>query len=1341
MSQQGSEVDETEFRNELAEKERQLLLKELELLRMENGLLQNRRDNVEKSLNLREVEDCLPTFGEDSGNNSVEKWLQEIEENSNLFGWSELQQLVCAKKLLRGTAKLWLNAQPTLKTWKLFKAEIISEFGHQVSSACVHKELSTRKKKPSENCQEYLIIMRGIAQKTVIEEEALVEYVIDGIPDREQNKMMLYGAKSVADLKEKLKLYTAFKEKEKRHSDEKPTKEEKSKPRTTTTDRCHNCGKLGHKVKDCKSLEKGPKCFRCNNFGHIASKCSKSESQANNKVEDKSETKKSMQVTNKTSRDRMCKTVEVNQFPIEALIDTGSDVNLIRAEDYFKIGSPKIEGVTQELKGLGSRIKTLGCFKADVKMDESTYTTNIHVVPQSAMDMSLVIGGELLSQASIIITKENVKVMRIEVENDIQKVTTDCTDANYVNEVTKMIDNYNPKEPKTTVVTTKIILKDELPIHQTPRRLSVKEDEEVQRQIEEWLEKKIIRPSNSEYSSPIVLVKKKNGSTRICVDYRKLNKHVVKDRYPLPVIEDQIDKLQGTKIFSTIDLKNGFFHVPVEESSIKYTAFVTPRGQYEFLRTPFGYCNSPLSFQRYINHIFKEAIREGILLVYLDDLVILAKNEEEALQRLKIILQVAEDHGLQINWQKCSFLCRTIEYLGYEISENKIKPSTAKINAVSNYPEPKTVKQIQSFLGLSGYFRKFIPNYATIARPLYDLLKKESKFKFGAEERISFHTLKTALSEPVLRIYNPTAATELHTDASRYGLGAILLQQDDHDGKMHPVYYYSKKTNEAEQRYTSYELEVLAIITALKKFRVYLYGIDFKIVTDCAAFQMTMSKKDITTRIARWALQLEDFSYTIEHRPGVRMKHVDALSRNPVSMVVSRGVVAQIKQAQKADHNLRAIVRLIEETGNHEDYLVESGVLYKEQEGRKLLVLPKIMQMETVGKVHVENGHFAVRKVQELIEREFWFPEMKKKIEKYIANCIPCIMAERKKGKKECLLKPIEKGDRPLETYHIDHLGPLLTTKKNYKYLLAVVDGFTKFVWLYPVKTTTSEETIGKLELQASTFGNPKRLISDRGTSFTSTVFNEYCTKNDIEHLSITTGVPRGNGQVERIFRTIIPVLTKLSLEKPTEWYKHTTGLQRVLNNTFQRSINRTPFEMLIGTKMRTLEQVNVLEAIEEEVAKNYDEERNMIRNEAKASIMKVQEENKRNYDRKRKEARKYKMGDAVAVKRTQFKTQSKLLPKFLGPYKIFRCKNNDRYDLLKIGDGEGPQRTSSSADMMKPWGEEIYSSESDEDQDGRVCGNFQAGPALDESGAESQESSQAVVVDENPCCCNQTEK
>ncbi|GFX21072.1 hypothetical protein TNCV_4883041 [Trichonephila clavipes] len=328
---------------------------------------------------------------------------------------------------------------------------------------------------------------------------------------------------------------------------------------------------------------------------------------------------------------------------------------------------------------------------------------------------------------------------------------------------------------------------------------------------------------------------------------------------------------------------------------------------------------------------------------------------------------------------------------------------------------------------------------------------------------------------PILHLYKYGRKTELHTDACKQGYGAILLQEAE-DGKLHPVYYMSKKTNTAEEKYDSYELEVLAIINALKKFRVYLLGQHFKIVTYCSAFQKTMQKEELITRIARWALQLEEFDYEIEHRAGSRMKHVDALSRYPVMMVCNDTLTSKLKNAQEEDDNIQTL-----------------KLLSEKQESE-----------------------------------EFFEPN-----------------ANKKTGKKEGFLNPISKESIPLSTYHVDFIGPLPSTNKSYQHIFTVVDAFTKFTWLYPVKTVSAESALEKLKQQQKIFGSPIRIISDRGSAFTSKLFNDYCDEENIQHLQIATGVPRGNGQVERIHRTLIPVLTKLSLDDSTKWYKYVDRLQQ----------------------------------------------------------------------------------------------------------------------------------------------------------------------------------------------------
>jgi hypothetical protein len=430
-----------------------------------------------------------------------------------------------------------------------------------------------------------------------------------------------------------------------------------------------------------------------------------------------------------------------------------------------------------------------------------------------------------------------------------------------------------------------IQLKHDQPIYFRPRRLSLSEKETLRKILDGLLEKRIIRPSNSPYASKIVLVKKKNGETRLCVDYREINKITIRDNFPTPLIDDNLDLLKDKKHFSTLDLKSGFHHVRVAESSVKYTSFITPFGQFEYVRMPFGLTNAPRVFQRYLYGIFSDLIRTHKVILYMDDVLVATGTLEEHLDILKDVFILAADHGLEFRLDKCYFLQDQIRYLGYLVSSAGIRPNPENVDCVKKFPVPTCSKDVQRFLGLASYFRRFIPSFSIKARVLYDLIRKNAAFKFGDDELVAFETLKDSLVDaPLLAIYSPLLETELHCDASSKGFGAILLQKQD-DGKFRPVRYLSKRTTESESKLHSYELELLAIVYAVEKFHVYLHGLRFKVVTDSDAVKMALNKKDINPRISRWALVLENYDYTVEHRAGKRMQHVDALSRCTPVMV------------------------------------------------------------------------------------------------------------------------------------------------------------------------------------------------------------------------------------------------------------------------------------------------------------------------------------------------------------------------------------------------------------------------------------------------------------------------
>ncbi|GFU51508.1 transposon Tf2-6 polyprotein [Trichonephila clavipes] len=826
-------------------------------------------------------------------------------------------------------------------------------------------------------------------------------------------------------------------------------------------------GRPGHYAVDCT---KRPKCSKINNSTD------------------------SIQICSRISRERIkTRKITIGNKIIEALVDSGSSVSLIR-EDVSKgiIEPSKLSKDISVLIGLGKcEVKTKGSFQRKIELDGEEYSLTWHVVPTPSLEFQAVIGSGILEQASVCFYKESVQfrkhedkncflqmqVYEAEVEDEI--VVQHVTNPQIRRELFELISNYEPKKTEMTNVSMRIILKDDIPVYQPARRLSFSENQDVNKQIDEWLEQGIVRPSSSEYASPIVLVKKKDGTTRLCVDYRRLNRKLVKDRFPLPLIEDVLDRLQGAKVYTT------------------------------------------------------ELMRKGIVIIYMDDLVIPAKDEKEGLEKLGEVLEVASKYGLEMRFKKCQFLRRKVEFLGHVVENGTIRPSIAKTIAVKKFPVPTTVKQVQSFLGLTGYFRKFIPAYSQIAKPLSDLTRKDNPFMFEQPQMEAFEKLKKLLTEsPVLSIFQQVRTTELHTDASQQGYGAVLLQEAE-DGKLHPVQYMSQKTTPAEEKYSSYELEVLAVVNALKKFRTYLLGNHFKIITDCSAFQKTMDKKDLVTRVARWTLLLEEYDYEIVHRSGQRMQHVDALSRYPVTIITSDTLIARLQRAQQEDENIQNLKSLIG-TNNATDFFIKNEILYKYVDGRELIAAPRDMQTELIKLAH-EKGHFSSAKTEEIVKREFFIPNLSKQVQNVIINCVSCILANKKCGKKEGFLNPIPKEDVPLSTYHVDFIGPLPSTNKRYQHILTIIDAFTKFTWLYPVKSTTLEDALDKLKLQQKTFGNPKRIITDKGSPFNSKGFGDYCTEEKIQNLQITTGVPRGNGQVERIHRTLIPVLTKLSIDDPTK--------------------------------------------------------------------------------------------------------------------------------------------------------------------------------------------------------------
>ena len=432
---------------------------------------------------------------------------------------------------------------------------------------------------------------------------------------------------------------------------------------------------------------------------------------------------------------------------------------------------------------------------------------------------------------------------------------------------------------RTEIVKHDINTSTSQPIKQKARRFPIHQRGEGERIVQEMLESDVIEPSTSPWASPVVLVKKKDGSTRFCIDYRKLNSVTIKDAYPLPRIDESLDALTGAQYFSTLDLASGYWQVGMTEEAKLKSAFATPTGLYQFKCMPFGLCNAPSTFERLMEQVLA-GLQWQICLIYLDDVIIFSKTCLEHITRLDEVLTKLGQAGLKLKPKKCHFFCKEVIYLGHRVSTEGIATDPEKVEAVQNWRVPTNLTDVRSFLGLCSYYRRFIPQFSTTAKPLTKLTEKNQGFKWGTEQEEAWAVLKQKLlTAPILAYPDPQCEFILDTDASAYGIGAVLSQVQNGQEKV--ISYGSRSLTKEERRYCVTRREMLAIVYFMKYFRHYLYGRKFKVRTDHGALRWLMNFKDPQGQVARWLEVLGTFDFDVQHRPGLRHNNADAMSRGP----------------------------------------------------------------------------------------------------------------------------------------------------------------------------------------------------------------------------------------------------------------------------------------------------------------------------------------------------------------------------------------------------------------------------------------------------------------------------
>lgn len=805
------------------------------------------------------------------------------------------------------------------------------------------------------------------------------------------------------------------------------------------------------------------------------------------------------------------------------------------------------------------------------------------------------------------------------------------------------------------------------------------------------LKKGVIEESTALYLSPIVLVSKPDGSKRMCIDYRATNKNIRQDIHPLPRLDELVEDSAGKLFYASLDMKDAYYQLTLDEPSRDLTTFSDGLNLYRFKRLPFGLSVSPAIFTRKMQEVLAPLVKQGWCRNYLDDVILWGESFDQLIARLQETFHRLEAWGMKLNVSKCSLGMKEIKFLGHYISYEGIKPDPKNIEAIRNMPRPGSVRQVRRFTGMCNFYRKHIDNFALLATPLTSLTKKDAKFKWTSECEQAFDTLKGKLiSAPVLVKADQTLPFELHTDASDTHIGGALMQLMGNDLK--PIGYYSKKLSATERKYSVTDREALAIVNACRFFNHYLWCKPFTIVTDHQPLTTVFRKRTHCPRMSRYILEMRDYIYKIQYKKGANHNVPDMLSRpvgavrdlheedlTPSTDVRFLGLTKdKIREAQRQDKRFRKLIQFLEgeslpgrTPGNKLFYHFElrEGILYlrKEEFGkvRPCLVIPKQLIAIACAISH-NSSHLGERKTINKARQYFYWPSLLRDVTGYVKSCNLC---QQFKGHGSVVhqwrdLPPVEDNGQRVAIDLID----LHTSKAGYRYCLTVLDHFSRYLRIYPLRNKTTKAVATEFMKDICQYGKPSLVIMDNGGEFSSAEFKQFCKKAGIKQGYTLPYHPRGNSVLERAHRTLKTVLAILSQDHPNNWPNHIHETAKGLNEAVHTSLGTSPFFAFYGRHPNR--EVGQLLLPQEEGVEGED------RVDIKKLIKETVQRSTRGYLKTANESRKndqLAVGDLAWVfsEENLPDTARKMNKRWKGPYRITTVVDNGRaYHLENVFDG-----------------------------------------------------------------------
>jgi hypothetical protein len=747
------------------------------------------------------------------------------------------------------------------------------------------------------------------------------------------------------------------------------------------------------------------------------------------------------------------------------------------------------------------------------------------------------------------------------------------------------------------------------------RRKSPEEIRLAREMVAEGEASGIIEPSTSPWCSQLVMVVKKDqygvptGKPRFAVDYRRVNELMKKDAHPLPLPEVMFGQLKGATVFSKLDLTKGFYQIGLDPQCREQLAFSTPDGLKQWTVMPFGIANAPATFQREMQRVFKVRL-DGSVLVYIDDILIFSRTADEHAEHVEWVLQQLRLNGYYANPDKCEFFQDRVNFLGHVISADGVAVQQHKVDAVAKWPTPQCVSDVRRFLGLTGYYRRFVVGFSGISTPLSDLTRKDTPFVWGPKEEAAFVQLKAALaSAPVLATPDNAKPYTLHTDASGYAVGATLSQENS-SGLLQPVAFLSKKMNAAQRNYPVHEWELLAVMEALKAWRCFLYGsaTPIDIYTDHHSLQWINTQPNLSARQSRWVEQLQDYSFKVHHLPGDKNGAADALSRrsdheaahaaetearlragdagatrprlrleaavlesseSATSTAVAPSLMEDIRRLALSDE---AYYVPLVARAEHLGLVVRDGLVYSPT---GLLYIPQDDDVRTtlMREVHdaPTGGHLGREKTFARLTAEVYWRGVYHDVRDYVRSCVSCSQNKASQRTASDFLHPLPIPARRWETISMDFVGPLLKTPTGHDFLLTVVDKFSKMVHLIACHQQVTASEVAQLVYDhvVRLHGFPEYIISDRDTRFTSHFWRALWKLSGTQLAMSTSYHPQTDGQTENVNRAVQDILRAFVSDTRRDWDRHLTAVEIAINSSRHASTGYTPHFLNHNQEMR----------------------------------------------------------------------------------------------------------------------------------------------------------------------------